>query len=217
MDIIVVPDTHGRPFAYQLSPFIESCDKIVFLGDYFDSFDYTQKQQIEEFEFILDLKRALGSKVELLLGNHDVQYLYPDRYELRCSGFEANPKITALLQDNKDNFSYCFQYKDWLFSHAGVSRSWINLILNKYQIENFTETAEKVASLLSYGFKEMYWCSKKQGGRNSIDGPLWERPERLVKDLPNFNQVVGHTYSPYHRVFDKLHVVDTGKISIYSL
>lgn len=217
MKHIIIPDTHGRSFSLELSQLIIGADKIVFLGDYFDSFDISQEKQVEEFEFILDLKRSLGSTVELLLGNHDIQYLYPERYELRCSGFKANIKISQLLQDNKELFSYSYHYKDWLFSHAGVSRSWINLVKDKYQITNLNETTEEISSLLSYEFKELFWCSRKQGGRNEIDGPLWERPERLIKDLPDFNQIVGHTYSPYHRVIGRLHILDTGKISIYSI
>ena len=83
--IAVVPDVHGKLFWKNAKDKIDSVDEVVFLGDYLDSYsflgNFTRKEEFENLIEILDFKRAFPEKVILLLGNHDIAYLF----DLGCS------------------------------------------------------------------------------------------------------------------------------------
>ena len=75
MNILVIPDVHGRPFWKDaVEKHSEDCEKIVFLGDYLDPYPWewiTRKMTIENFKEIIKYKKDNQEKVVLLLGNHD--------------------------------------------------------------------------------------------------------------------------------------------------
>jgi len=73
--IIVLGDTHGRSKWKEVLRKEPDATKVVFLGDYFDSFDIPFEEQVENFTNILALKKEDPDKIVLLLGNHDFQYL----------------------------------------------------------------------------------------------------------------------------------------------
>ena len=53
---------------------IKNYDKVVFLGDYVDSFTISNIASYENLKDIIRLKKRDPNKVVLLLGNHDIQY-----------------------------------------------------------------------------------------------------------------------------------------------
>lgn len=72
-ELLVLPDIHGREFWRGPCNDIEKYDKVIFLGDYFDPYDFEHisvPQAIVNFEEILELKKNNMDKVVLLLGNH---------------------------------------------------------------------------------------------------------------------------------------------------
>ncbi len=72
-NVLVLPDVHGRKFWKKPCENIENYDKVVFLGDYFDPYDFEKISVvdcIENFNEILELKRNNMDKVILLIGNH---------------------------------------------------------------------------------------------------------------------------------------------------
>lgn len=73
MKIIVNPDIHCRNFWEESTKNIEEVDKIIFLGDYFDPYDFeklTVETGIENFKKIIKIKEKYVNKIVLLLGNH---------------------------------------------------------------------------------------------------------------------------------------------------
>jgi len=73
--IIALGDTHGRTDWKQIIS-NEKFDKVVFMGDYFDTYeDISPEQQKENFKDIIAYKKANMNKVVLLFGNHDFHYL----------------------------------------------------------------------------------------------------------------------------------------------
>ena len=76
--ILVVPDVHGRIFWKEpVARYIDSVDKVVFLGDYLDPYDEEDGMADDIFENLLEiveLKRKNMGKVVLLKGNHDQHY-----------------------------------------------------------------------------------------------------------------------------------------------
>ena len=70
MVTLFIGDVHGRDLWKQA---IESeHDRVVFVGDYFDSYDIPFSIQQYNFNEIIQFKRANPNKVTLLLGNHDM-------------------------------------------------------------------------------------------------------------------------------------------------
>ena len=73
MKIIVNPDIHCRNFWEESTKNVKKWDKIIFLGDYFDPYDFeklTIKNGIENFQKIIKIKQRYDDKIILLLGNH---------------------------------------------------------------------------------------------------------------------------------------------------
>ena len=73
MKITVIPDVHGTH--HWESAVKESTDHIVFVGDYVDSWDNRQPDQMKNLQSIFDFKKANPDKVTVLMGNHDLSYI----------------------------------------------------------------------------------------------------------------------------------------------
>ena len=84
MKTLVLGDTHGRSF-WKLITHIEQPDRVIFIGDYFDSFDIKGVDQIQNFKEIIEYKETARTKVGtleekkveviLLIGNHTLLYM----------------------------------------------------------------------------------------------------------------------------------------------
>jgi hypothetical protein len=74
--VLVVPDVHGRTFWKEgVSKWLEDVDKVVFLGDYLDPYEYHLPDALyANLMEIIELKRKEPEKVVLLKGNHDEHY-----------------------------------------------------------------------------------------------------------------------------------------------
>ena len=68
MKTIVIGDIHGRTIWKQIVRH-NTFDKVVFEGDYFDSFDISVKDQLKNFNEIIKFKERFPDKVVLLIGN----------------------------------------------------------------------------------------------------------------------------------------------------
>src|SRR5690349_5391201 len=126
MTVIALGDTHGRPY-WKTIVKKEVFDKVVFIGDYFDSKEFIlEKQQKKNFQEIIDFKKSNPTKVVLLLGNHDFHYL-PNVHE-KYSGYQlsAAPEIGNMLTDAlaENLLQMSFVSEGYLFTHAGVTKTW---------------------------------------------------------------------------------------------
>jgi len=74
MKIITIGDLHGSPVWKNIRT--ENWDRMVFIGDYVDSSDYSAKEVKRNLEEIIVLKKSFPEKIILLWGNHDLAYFY---------------------------------------------------------------------------------------------------------------------------------------------
>lgn len=131
--ILILPDIHSRPFWKEATEkYEQECDKIIFLGDYVDSYPdegFTRKQAIRALEEVIEYKLNSKDKTVLLLGNHDCHYLikkFP-----RSTRYDSSNayKIRELYCQNKHLFKLAHEEtindKKYLFTHAGLMNSWI--------------------------------------------------------------------------------------------
>lgn len=211
--VLAVGDIHGKKEKFFNSDFTPKYDlkgfsKIIFIGDYWDSFNKSFQEQKEVFLKIIELKKAYPEKFILLLGNHDAHYLYVDDMRLRCSGFQEKhaSEIHFLMKDNVKLFDYFYfseiNQQTYIFSHAGVCGQFEKIIDHKYGLKYNEYDYIKVRQET----KEFFYISKNNGGYDSFDGPLWLRPNELKNDMPSFSgdiiQIFGHTYNEKMQIFE---------------
>lgn len=128
--ILIVPDVHGTHEWEVAKDKISQVDYVVFLGDYFDSWENKWDDQGDNFKAICDFKRANMKKVKLLLGNHDFSYISGTRDGDKVSGHQYKKinVIRALLTSNLDIIDLAFECDGWIFSHAGFSKTWMRYL-----------------------------------------------------------------------------------------
>ena len=75
MKTIMIGDIHGRDTWKQIIAQEPDAYRIVFLGDYFDSFDIKGVEQLHNFNEIIKFKQETHQDVIMLFGNHDYHYM----------------------------------------------------------------------------------------------------------------------------------------------
>ena len=194
--IIAIGDLHGKNSWKKVNP--EEYDQIIFIGDYADSFTITPDKIINNLKELIDFKKQHSGKVTLLLGNHDIHYMEYPAY--RCSGFNSffQPDYTELFRDNRNLFQAAVQYGDYLFTHAGLSRSFVKCYLAEH-VQLIEDKKIHVADLLnsihnSENQAVLHTVSALRGGGDLFGGITWaDYRETSVDLLPGYHQVVGHT------------------------
>lgn len=207
MKTITIGDVHGLPVADVVHTLIDRYDKVIFVGDYTDSFDCTDSEIFKSLKDIISLKKEYPDKVVLLLGNHDLQYLLTSGLH-RCSGFRTSmfPDLNGIFQKNKELFQTAFQIKNILWTHAGVHREWYNSRFNSYA-DKFPDLY--VAQQLNLAFKayelSLFDVGLMRWGSHQVGGPFWcDKNELYNKGLQDYIQIVGHTKT------DKINIKEYG-------
>lgn len=204
MRVVVLGDTHGRTLWKEIID-KERPDKVIFIGDYFDTHDdISLEQQIANFKEIMRIKLAFGNKMVNLIGNHDLHY-FPEVGENGTSGYQrsAAKEIGELLDKHKRDLQMCYQMDEFLFTHAGVSSVFMD---EKFGPDGWT--VEGIQPLLNelwiknpkaFNFNGLY----SNTGDEVMQTPVWIRPMSLLKAnretlREKVIQVVGHT--TMHRI-----------------
>lgn len=177
-------------------------DKYIFLGDYTDSFNVPNNVIYSNFIDIINLKKKYPDHVVLLLGNHELHYLF-DFKKYRCSGFrpEMEVDLKELLKSNIDLFQASYRVNKVIWSHAGITNWWYRtkyekvLDLPEYSSIGFTDDISLNLNLmLQHEIEELFIVGNSRGGYNRTGGPFWADKSELMHDpLPEYTQVVGHS------------------------
>lgn len=197
MKIAIIGDLHGKNcWKKLLKDKIDAFDKIIFMGDYSDDswIYFEDKEIIDNLKEVIEFKIKYNNKTELLIGNHDFQYIvgYPTASRYRKSYAKEMHKI---FNENEKLFKIIHIENNYIFSHAGITNGWINYIKEKYKIENITmDNIEKEVNKVYKSDKEdCNIVSFRRGGLNNFAGLLWADIEDLLEDAwIDYNQAVGH-------------------------
>ena len=216
MKVLSIGDIHGNNAWERLGDistlmldgtFEPDFDKYIFIGDYVDSFEYCNVEIKHNLLRIIEFKKRYPEHVILLMGNHDMQYMYGfDRYG--CSGYrpEAAFDLKDIFSQNKHLFQLAYQYKNYLWTHAGVHKGWYDYRFTK-QEEELSEELQfddiedmTLADRLNraYSFLNKFTCladvGHLRGGYQKVGGPLWaDKDLTSKKPLRGYHQIVGHT------------------------
>jgi len=193
MKTVILGDTHGRDYWKGIVA-SESPDRVIFIGDYFDSFDNTAVEQMHNFKEIIDWKQSGQSEVIMLIGNHD--YHYMRGVSQYYSGYQsgARPAIEQLLYDNKQHMQMAYGMNGFLFSHAGVSSDWLQI----HGYDNESNLVDWINDMWKYKPNVFGFAGRDPYGDSKISSPIWIRPYSLQQAnrdtlRDQFIQVVGHT------------------------
>ena len=191
MKIVVIGDIHGRTIWKRIVDNNQDATKIVFIGDYVDSFDISGIEQLDNLQEIIKFKTDNPDKVVLLVGNHDYQY-WPGSPDIgNYSGYQPTMYYSfyQLFNDNRKLFQmvYVDNYDNW-YSHAGFTKTWVEKAIGNLDAEQINRVFEY--SPRSFKFYE----NDRSGCGDSIyQSCIWVRPDSLYKDGINKTQIIGHT------------------------
>lgn len=207
MKVLVIPDIHLKPDIIDMARHIlESgqADFACFLGDLLDDWG-------EEYNIGLygrTLKRCLEFEKDFpntlwCMGNHDFGYYYP-KWGRRHTGHSefCEDEVSVYLREFKRkgiNQKVVHQVDNALFSHAAITKAWLNRNMEKGQ---------SVIGTCNNATAEQLW---------EQDSPIWSRTLDGSTELygeKQFLQVVGHT--PVKKIEQKQNVLYTDVFSTYS-
>jgi hypothetical protein len=193
MKTIFLGDTHGRSLWKDIIA-KETPDRVVFIGDYFDSFDIGSAEQQFNFKEIIEFKESAQYEVIMLIGNHDYHY-YPGGETYSGYQHGAAPIIRQLLEDNKHHLQMCYQLDNILCSHAGIGHNWL-VEQEKYESGSI---ADFVNDIWNYKPNRFMFYGFDPYGDNKTQTPIWIRPASLLSGnrdtflKTDYIQIAGHT------------------------
>ena len=208
VDIVIVPDVHGRKFWQDAIPYIQNGTPVVFLGDYLDPYAHegiTPEMAIDNFMDILR-KTEGHDNVTLLAGNHDMTYIAPEANICECrTDYEHFDELHHLFTHNAHRFRLVHQVRRDMsvppvtFSHAGIHPGWLKLIKDNWAEDAevmLNGTLEDILKLDKHGILTyLSHVSRERGGWNKYGSVVWADIHEFQWDdelWPGL-QVVGHT------------------------
>jgi hypothetical protein len=207
--ILVVPDIHGRDFWKK--PCQKWQESIVFLGDYHDPYDLSiyqpsKKESLDNLKELVDFvtKRRKDIKeypTVCLCGNHDWSY-YTGHYRCRYD-YGHSKEVLELLNKLELQFMFILNSgKSFLFSHAGITKSWLNFH-NIESPKKFEKEHIKFVEDVPYS----------RGGDSPYGSFLWNSLSDYKKDehLSEYYQVFGHTWMDEPVITDTYAMLDCCK------
>lgn len=206
MTITTISDIHGRNI-WERIPIdlnIRLEQRLVFLGDYFDNFHYTNQQIMDNFLKILELKDRYPEQVILLLANHELHYLF-EEYKHEGYRESMSGEINKILYDRVKigDIQYAYQYKNYIWTHAGITNTWLNDFKKLYSkvYEDFDTSVENISLAEVLNMVFLNKLESLVGSEEilvnklfSSTSPLFVRLKESVVDyLKNYHQIVGHS------------------------
>jgi hypothetical protein len=210
MKTLVLGDTHGRS-QWKLITHLENADRVIFIGDYFDSFDISGAEQIHNFKEIIEYKETSftndgtdnqhKTEVVLLIGNHDHHY-YPEVGYTGTSGYQygAASAISQVIDENRHHLQMAYSFDNFLFTHAGVSPVFMDQVFGEDGWDK-NNIVELLNEKMKYQPRTFEFSGFESSGDNTTQTPIWIRPRSLMSankkhenGLKNdYIQIVGHT------------------------
>jgi len=181
-----------------IEPFLatQDYDEVVFLGDYFDSFNQTDEMVYKTSEWF---KKSLskGNRIHLW-GNHDIAYRYWYPHMI-CSGNSERSKsiITTIITPREfDRMKLVYITQNFVLSHAGVSKyHFLHPILGITH-ESIQKECNKAMDNLRGGIKHpVFSVGHSRGGWVTVGGILWQDFNVEFKGIRGINQIVGHSFN----------------------
>ena len=203
--VLVIPDVHGRTFWKDaVEKHYDEVDKVIFLGDFHDPYEFegiTKKMSMDNFHEVIDWIKEHKEKTIMLIGNHDCQYIFPT-FDTRSRLDKKNMRdiynmFNRLYGTWKLAYECQIGDKPYMFSHAGLTKSWCHLerdIIGELTVENLNklvETHRGIAALTDLSKYRSFFGGDKTG--SIVWSDYREREEDEKENFGEWYQVFGHT------------------------
>ena len=197
MRTLIIPDLHNHVEHAEHWFATCTCERVVFLGDYFDDF---RDDALVARRTATWLRHRIETTDDVfLIGNHDASYMFAETEDLHCPGVtpEKAEAIREILEPRHwERFKLAHQEQGWLLSHAGFHPVW----LEKTGVEGLLQRCVEAIHLAYEGeLDPILGTGLDRGGRQRHGGPLWMDWNSFVP-IPGVNQIVGHTPGRESRV-----------------
>jgi hypothetical protein len=130
---LVIPDVHLDLWTVEEILKTEHFDRVIFLGDYFNSSFKFQNELGDNIKMATWLREKLRDpRFIFLLGNHEWAYRYP-KLKHFCSKFTEHKSWvinSILLPSDWAKFKFVHYEDEILYSHSGVRGEFLNDILD---------------------------------------------------------------------------------------
>ena len=206
-DWVIIPDVHGRSF-WRDAVLGHEEDKIIFLGDYVDPYDWEGINPNDAYHGLLDIiefKKAHPDNVVLLLGNHDLGYLDDTICNCRMD-MDLHDRISRTLEENLDLFDIVHIEEvgggKVLFSHAGIAENWIrhrrDIVGNPdvFWPEHMNELLHGNQPGRERLFQALADVSWYRGGLDKVGSPVWADVQEYLDGerlIGGYLHIFGHT------------------------
>ena len=192
---LILPDIHLQWEKAEKIIKHESCDNVVFLGDYFDEYDDNVNENYLAAKWLLS---SLNQPNRIhLFGNHDFSYVFPHR-SYKCSGYTLGKDyaINDVLKEKDWRKLKTHTWVDnFLLSHAGVHPFFYQKYGNEKLFKTWIDEICKEAlddAFLNKPEHLFFRAGKSRGGIEMYGGIIWcDRSE--FEAVENVNQIFGHT------------------------
>jgi hypothetical protein len=210
MKVLIIPDVHNRwEIAEGIIKRNKDCEKVIFLGDYFDDFGddpHIIANVADWFHYSVNQPNRIH-----ICGNHDIHYWFKDNKMVRCSGY-SQPKSIAIndFVTSNDWKKLVFYYNlddTYILSHAGVHPFWLDqasfqkdekISLDAKKVSKILER-ESESFLLAIGREKWHWFGvpgfSRCNGSPYYGGIVWLDWNGEFWPIRGLNQIVGHTPS----------------------
>lgn len=191
MATLIVGDLHGQFELVEAA--LDSPHKVVFVGDYLNSFTRTVSDMIITLETVLSAAE-FDPRVTALRGNHERSYTHNEP----CSGFQ--PALSMRLDSEgyfprMDRFLNDFAYVNgWLITHAGLSNEFLT---------SLDLTVPECLNSENYN-----GVGYSRGGWQPCGGIFWCDFRSEFVPVPGLKQVFGHTRGNHIRSNGSNYCVD---------
>lgn len=182
MKTLIVGDLHGNLEIAKKAITQKTTDKVVFVGDYLDSYTKSVEDQVWTLATVLNAIEEDPDRVTGLLGNHELSYMIDGQY---CSGWNqrtdiivGHMKFRAL--ELLKRYTYV---DDILVTHAGV---------------NLDLLTELGLTLQEYLDSDDHLQVGSRGGSDKFGGLFWNDFTREFVPIPLVKQIFGHTHYIYN-------------------
>ena len=193
---ILIPDIHGNTFWKDALKYIKSDTPVIFLGDYTDPHrddGISNDEALSNFKEILEITKG-RKNVEMLIGNHDLVYMFPDQTLIRSRvDFKNFRTLQEIFQKNKERFKLATKRLDYIISHAGINKGWLDYFdisiseLIDIPMSQINEKVIKSLEVLSY-IRDEDW-GMRFGSIVWADFEEFRDKSSVIEE----SQIVGHT------------------------
>ena len=179
MKTLLVGDLHGNREIVEAALAQKYAEKVVFVGDYLDSYNRSSDDQVITLILVLDAIEKDPENVKGLLGNHELSYMVEGH---QCSGWNSvTDTLVQHLRTRALALLHTHLYVgDYLVTHAG---------LNQGLLEHLDMTAEEY--LEAGDFDQI---GRARGGNDKFGGIYWNDYNMEFEPVPGLKQVFGHTH-----------------------